>query len=109
MLADRDHLGWQVGSSDTILEGGHLRISSSKFHLNWTSSFRQQDFKTFSHNVKIVSTDGRCLGWRPVGSSDTILKGAHLRMCVLWSLFLTYKTAFISLFYVYFEKKYIGS
>ena len=39
---------------------------------------RFQNIFPIGSYVNIMSTDGRCLGL-PVGSSDTSLKGAHLR------------------------------
>ena len=73
-------LGWRVGSSDTILKGDHLRTIPSKFGSNWPSSFREEDLKHFpiGSYVKTMSVDVGSLGWR-MGSSDTILKGDHLR------------------------------
>jgi hypothetical protein len=38
------HLGWNSGSPDTILKGGHPRIISAKFGWDWLSSFRGEDF-----------------------------------------------------------------
>ena len=37
-------LGWQAGSSDTILKGDHLRIIPTKFGPHSLSSFRGEDF-----------------------------------------------------------------
>ena len=51
MFANGGHLGWRVGSSDTILKVDHLRTIPSKFGPNWSSSFRGKDFLIFSHRV----------------------------------------------------------
>ena len=44
MSADVGCFGWQVGSSDTILEVNHLRTILPKFGANRPSSFRDEDF-----------------------------------------------------------------
>ena len=81
MSADFGCLGWQVGSSDTILKVDHLRTFPSKFGPNRPSSFRGEYFKNIfliGSYVKTMSVEVGGLGWR-MGSSDTILKGDHLR------------------------------
>jgi len=37
------NLGWQTGSSDTILKEDHLRAIAAKFGSNWSSGFRQNN------------------------------------------------------------------
>ena len=73
-------LGWQAGSSDTILKGDHLRTIPFKFGPNRPSSFRKDFSNIFpiGFHVKTMSADVGCLGFL-AGSSDTILKGNHLR------------------------------
>ena len=67
--ADGSHLGWQAGSSDTILKGDYSRTIP-------LSSFRED--VPIEPNVETMSAEGGHLGWR-AGSSDTTLKGDHLR------------------------------
>ena len=80
MSVDVDGLGWRMGSLDTILKWDQLRTIPSNFGPNWLCSFREEDFKNFpiGSDVKTMSVDVGGLGWR-MGSSDTILKGDHLR------------------------------
>ena len=80
MSVDVSRLGWQAGLSDTILKGDHPRTIPLKFGTNRPSSFRE-DFKNIfpiGSYVKTMSVDVGRLGWW-AGSSDTILKGDHLR------------------------------
>ena len=81
MSADVCGLGWRAQSSDTILNGDHLRTIPSKFGPNWLYSFRQEDFVNsfpIGSYVKTMWADVGSLGWQP-SSSDTILKEDHLR------------------------------
>ena len=47
MSAEDGHLGWRLGSPDTILKSDHLRTIHVMFALNWLTGFRGEDFKTF--------------------------------------------------------------
>ena len=47
MSADVSSLGWQQGSSDTILERNHPKTIQSKFGLDWPSSFIEKNYKFF--------------------------------------------------------------
>ena len=49
--ADVGCLGWPVGSSGTILKWDHLKTIQSNFGPNRLCSFREEDFKNFSHWV----------------------------------------------------------
>ena len=44
LSADIGGLGWQMGSSDTILKRNHTRAIPSKFSPNCPSSFSEKDF-----------------------------------------------------------------
>ena len=81
MSADIGRFDWQVGSSDTIPKGDHLRTIPTKFGPNWRTSFRGENFLNIfpiGSYVQTMSADIGRFSWR-VGSSDTILKGDHLR------------------------------
>ena len=83
MSVDVSRLGWQTGSSDTMLKGDHqYKNHSIKFGPNRPSSFREAFLNIFPIGsymyVKTMSVDVGRIGWW-VGSSDTILKGDHPR------------------------------
>jgi hypothetical protein len=71
------HLGWEPMSSDTILKADHIRTFPPRFGRDWPSSYRGRFFNSFFAEFSIFSNSGH-LGWWP-GSSNTFLKGDHLR------------------------------
>ena len=83
MSVDVGGLGWRMGSLDIILKGDHLRTIPAKFGPYWPSLVSEKKiFKTIfpiGSYVKTKSADVGCLGWW-VRSSNTILKGDHLRI-----------------------------
>jgi hypothetical protein len=44
IFSNGGHLGWQPGSSDTILKDDHLKTIPPQFGPNWPSSFRGDNF-----------------------------------------------------------------
>ena len=97
MSVDIGSLDWRVGSSDTILKWDHLRtIPSTLVPIGHVVS-EKKIFKIFpiGSYVKTMSVDVGGLGWR-MGSSDTILKGDHLR---------TFHQTLVPIGYVVSEKK----
>jgi hypothetical protein len=44
MSAEGSHLGWRLGSPNTVLKIDHLRIIHAMFALNWLTGFRGEDF-----------------------------------------------------------------
>ena len=81
MSAHGSHLGWRSWSPDTILKVYYPRTIHAMFALNWPTSFRGEDFKTFfsiGFYVKTMSADGIHFGPRS-GSLNTILKVDHLK------------------------------
>ena len=77
VVCNGGHLGWGPMSSDTILKGDHIRTIPPRFGPGWPSSFREEFLIHFFAEFSIFSNSGH-FGRRP-GSSNTILKGDHLR------------------------------
>jgi hypothetical protein len=44
IISNGGHIVYMTVLTDTILQGGHLRIMSAKFGWDWLSSFRGEDF-----------------------------------------------------------------
>ena len=80
MSVDVGSVGWRMGSSDTILKNYHLRTILHKLVPIRHVVSEKKILKIFpiGSYVKTMSVDVGSLGWR-MGSSDTILKGDHLR------------------------------
>ena len=65
-------------SSDTILKGDHIRTIPPRFGPDWPNSFREEDFLINILLNLLFLVTAAILVLRP-GSSNTILKGNHLR------------------------------
>ena len=80
MSVDVGSVGWRMESSDTILKNYHLRTILHKLVPIRHVVSEKKILKIFpiGSYVKTMSVDVGSLGWW-MGSSDTILKGDHLR------------------------------
>ena len=78
-FSNSSHLEWNVGLSDTILQGDHSRTIPTKFGLIWFSSFRREDLNGKVYDLR--PTDNECQTMTKAHIKDQWAKNE-----VFWSL-----------------------
>ena len=77
IFSNSSHLERRAGLSNTIQRGTHPGTIPARFGLIWFRGFRGEDVTSLCLHSVVFSSGGH-LGWGPM-SSDTILKGDHIR------------------------------